>query len=150
MAPPQLPNNVTQPPEVMDYFDDDFDDDIFMEMEKSMNPNSQTPSKAAPISATVATSAKGFQSTDLDDLADIADDDFDDDVILAQAKNAAVSEKTSKGATDMPKNEPDEFDDEFDDDIAADFDIEAMEFAATQTTKKNSSNIATVCTSVMT
>lgn len=138
----------------MDYFDDDFDDayddDALMEMEKTVTSTalSQTPSKPARASpkTTVPKPEPKAPAKNLDEFDDLEEDAFDDDLLLADTSIPKPIEPK------LEKREPvavlaDEFDDEFGDDIAEEFDIEAMEFAATQTTKKNSSNIATVCTS---
>lgn len=131
-----------------DAFDDfdDFDDDTFMELEASIAPSTlqpnepkqvQTSRHEAPEPSKVRSVVSAEEFEDLDDTI------FDD----AEATIAASSQ-TQGAPTPQAKAPavvgPELSDEEFGDDFDADIDLDAMEFAATQSLKKSTTTVPAV------
>ncbi|KAI1118620.1 hypothetical protein F5Y14DRAFT_221498 [Nemania sp. NC0429] len=140
-----------------DYGDDDFDDDTLMSLDANISTALERQSQAQQSQETAPTkqiaepdSTEQGQGTRLDEFADMDDDIFADagDLLsqidsacnvaqLATASQAPVSASVAPQepvAGDMP-------DDPYGDDFGGDFDFEAAEIAATQSSKQSSGSV---------
>lgn len=128
-----------------DDFDDDFDDDTLMELDANitMAPppkgeyalvKDEEPAPAPPALPPPAATSKGFGDEfgdlDDDDFADLGDDLFDGaEDLMAQVEAKPIAQPDFSGKQALPQaGEEDEYGDDFGDDL----DLDAIEFAATQ------------------
>ncbi|KAI1166750.1 hypothetical protein F5B18DRAFT_30312 [Nemania serpens] len=146
-----------------DYGDDDFDDDTLMSLGVNIDPVPEQQSQEQHSQQTASTkqivkpsSTENGAGTRLDEFADIDDDIFADagDLFseidsacnttqLATVSQAPVS-VTAASQGPVSGEAPDDF---FGDDFGGDFDFEAAEIAATQSSKPLSGSVPSVCKS---
>ncbi|KAI0204484.1 hypothetical protein F4808DRAFT_343839 [Astrocystis sublimbata] len=144
-----------------DYGDDDFDDDTLMSLDVDVNPPlAQTSPATLPPSqecafkqATTSNPSTAGGNTMLDEFADLDDDIFADaGELLSQIESACengqpttTSHSCVPGNTFAKNTVPDEpTEDMYGDDFGGDFDFEAAEIAATQSTKQPNGSIPSV------
>lgn len=135
-----------------DDFDDDFDEDTLMELDVSiaMAPPPKDEytlvkdekSPSAPPALPPPAASKGFEDEfgdlDDDDFADLDDDLFDGaEDLMAQVEAKPIPQPDFSGKQALPQaGEEDEYGDDFGDDL----DLDAIEFAATQSVMPASAN----------
>lgn len=159
VKPPNLPTEQAKPPENLDCFDDDFDDDLFMEIEKNITATQEVqavqfpPRKPLQEQKQSAWLRPEILSTNTkrpntvstrDALGELKGDIFED------AESMTETAAPSRAESQKPSQPAKEFDEEFGDDFSDDLDYEAIEIAATQSTKKTTSSVVNVCTLDMT
>ncbi|KAF7560575.1 hypothetical protein G7046_g3558 [Stylonectria norvegica] len=147
-SPRQLDHDQAPSPTSLEFgddeFDDDLDDDTFMELEANINAtqiDTAAPTTEPEVIILEGDPQKEAEPLVLDEFEDLDDDLFDgaDNLVtLAQSQHAYETpvqtvplEVQPKAASNTYDN-PVELDDEFGDAFGGDFDFEAVELAATQ------------------
>jgi DNA replication ATP-dependent helicase Dna2 len=136
---------VIKPEASSDYGDDDFDDfddDTFMDLEASIS----TPSALQPAKSVVSAPSEPpalRQPGSSDEFGDIDEAIFEGTKVVptvpSKKEGPPVPQQKALSALDSAMS-----DDEFGDDFDADLDLDAIEFAATQSLKKTSTAVPAV------
>jgi DNA replication ATP-dependent helicase Dna2 len=146
-------------PAVSDYGDDDFDDDILMELDTDLDSTTARNTVMPEYHVTDIT-PHGVNSVDRYIDKDEFDD-FDDDIlaaaedIIANIDSATISQASAplvgenkRGAMRVPETAEkweEDFDNEFGDDFVVNFEFEAVGLAATQAANPPTHSITAVC-----
>lgn len=148
--------------DLSDYGDDDFDDDTLMSLDvditPSLEPKSQATQPQTPVTKQMAKPNITIQGADtlLDEFADLDDDLFADaEDLLSQidsacntSRHTTASQAPISVSAASPGPAPDESaEDMYGDDFGGDFDFEAAEMAATQSSKQSTGSVPFVCKS---
>ncbi|KAJ8111707.1 hypothetical protein ONZ43_g5558 [Nemania bipapillata] len=139
--------------DLSDYGDDDFDDDTLMSLDVDINPSlepkSQPTQPQTPITKKVIQSSDAALNPDplLDEFADLDDDLFADAGELLSQIDSACNTGPHTSVSQAPVSvsavsAPDESaEDMYGDDFGGDFDFEAAEIAATQSSKQPTGSV---------
>jgi len=127
-----------------EYGDDDFDEDIIMELDASLLPSAELRDATLGVRQVEVCEPVALATTRQESSTDVDDefDDLDDDIfaeaedLVAEMNSKQLSQLEGTGQSGKGRDDPgggqEETEDPYGDDFGGDFDFEAAELAATQ------------------